>query len=274
MSAKLIRYFFLCCMTILPMGVGAQPAESTLVYERALYPNGPPRLHNEMTDVKERAEFVLVTEAALPGMHRRIAVYAERLDNELPLDKIYRVYVAVFEEQGDALRLVDRHDVTEEMRLFVDFPGNFLDLDALVTPIVTHDPPLVAVELWERISGTGFYTQADHLFFSMNPKGILEPLLTLPMTYASGRSRTQKDARITDLYLSTGPDPELIVSRRSIHWEDYEADSAPECSPASLSRYRLDGAQNEPVEAPGAVPRAGFVLLPRVDAEEKPTCGE
>lgn len=262
------RLLLACCfIAVITASLVADPAP----YEPALYPDGLPSRHNDITEADERPEFVLVAEAAVPETNRRVIVYAERLTPEPDLDRLHWVHVALLGTDGDAVQVLDRREVTEEIELFVERPGHFLDLEALITPLPSS--PIVAVELWVTLSGTGFYTEARHLFFRIDG-GKLQPVLELDMTYASSRSDGVKNAALADIRTNKDAS-EIVVSRRDVVTPDEgdEEIAKPSCGPPSFSRYRFSEGQYRELDAPASMPSAGFTPLPRLPAIDL-TCSE
>lgn len=250
----------------------AQPsADDVAAWQKALYPNGLPMRHNPIADGDERPEFIFAAEATLPSSNRTVAVFAERLSRELPFDRIYRVQIALAARDGQTLSILDRLDVTEEIELFTDFPGNFLDFRALVTPLPSAKVQMVAVELWDTLHGTGALSEARHLFYAVSAKDKLSPVLELD-TYSSGRSGDLRSSTAYTVAFHDGErGPEVLFRSRAITWEGEE--SAPDCGPETVERYRFSGTTFVPDDVSGGLPE-GAVVLPRLDVEDSAGCGD
>jgi hypothetical protein len=279
MNAHATRPFLIgwcaIALALTAMAEPAAPSRDIAAYERALYPAGMPMRQNEITDAGERAEFVFAAEAGLPDTHRHVVVYAERLSRDLPFDKIHSVFVAVVERHDDTLRVMDRRNVTEEIGVFTEFPGNFLELHALVTPVSARNRTIAAVELLATLDGTGSITEATHLFYAISEGGKLAPILDLDTTYASGRSGGLRSARIATLAIVPNANGvgDVLVRSRALTWTSEDDESTPpECGPVSITRYRFDGTKFEQASTEGDIPAGAFVL-PRLEVEETDTCG-
>ncbi|HYH09702.1 MAG TPA: hypothetical protein VEK11_21820 [Thermoanaerobaculia bacterium] len=235
------------------------PAE---VWRSALHPKGMPERVNELTGKKERAEFIYAAGAVLPDSNRHVVVYAERLSEDLPFDKLYTVHVAVAAQDGEKLTLLDRRDVTRDIDLYTDLEGNFMDLRASVTPLPAK-PQMVAIALWTQLHGSGAISAGQHQFYTLSSGGKLMKALDLE-TYAYGRSGPLRSAHVSTLAFS---DPDLVVTSRDITWEDAGEDAPPDCAPVSVTRYRFNGTAFVATDDEEPLP-PGAVVLPRLDVEQ------
>jgi hypothetical protein len=279
MNASWIRYLSIACGAIaVALLANGQPAVLTgnaAAYERALYPHGLPQRRNVIADVAEKPELVVAAEAAIPETSRRVIVYAERLSRDLPFDKIYTVYVAVLERREKEFVVLDQRDVTEEIEVFTEFPGNFLELRGQAIPLPSGRTPIVAVELWAVIDGTGAICEATHLFYAIDHGGKLEQVLELKATYGSGRSGAVRNSRISTVSFASAPDGvgDVVVRTRAVTWSRVEGDAEQQCGPVSLSRYRFDGTKFQEMDAPSGLPDHVFIL-PHLPVEEPDTCDD
>lgn len=148
----------------------ATPAERA-AYLRALYPGGLPMRVNPFTDADTQAEFALESRVAMPDMMRQVIVYSERFIKDAFSDNAYWVFIALVERNGATLRVLDRHEVTGDLTLYTEFPGNFVEFGALVTPIAARDSTIAAIELWTTLAGTGSVTRGGHFFYVVSPAG-------------------------------------------------------------------------------------------------------
>jgi hypothetical protein len=253
------------------MATTAVATEEVAVYEHVLYPQGLPLRHNAIAEVDEKPEFVLAAEAAIPETNRHVVVYAERLSRDLPFDKIYSVYVAVVDDFDGSMRVLDRRNVTDEIGLFTEFPGNFFELRALVSPLPTPRS-VTAVELWARLHGTGGITEAKHLLYAITEEGQMKDLLEIADTYVSGNSGGVKESSIGALFVDTKPDGigDLLVQTRDVTWRVADGEVAPQCGPVSISRYRFEGTKFEKAEAHGLPDKA--IPLPGLELNQIQAC--
>lgn len=260
-------------VTVLAGGQQLEPAGNAAAYERALYPQGLPQRHNAIADIEEKPELVFAADTALPESNRQLVVYAERLSRDLPFDKIYTVFVTVVERREKDFVVLDRRDVTEEIEVFTDFPGNFLELRAQVIPLPSGKKTLAGVELWAVVDGTGSISEATHLFYEITRDGKLQQVLELNATYASGRSGSMTSSRISTVAVVPAADGvgDLLVRSRAVTWTSDEDDAQPQCGPVELSRFRFDGTKFQETDAGSGLPDNAFIL-PRLDVEETDTC--
>jgi hypothetical protein len=254
-------------LTVMLLALPAAAAE-TSAYERVAYPQGiSPRL-NEITGKEELPEFVLLSTAKVPKTNREVAVWAERLSKDLPYEKIYYVFAATFERDGDSLRLLDRREITDDVPQYLEFPGNSKEVRAMANVFDANGTTIAGIELWSSITGSGRFNDTSDLFFAMSGKGALTPALKLPRTYSSASSSGGKGATISTLRVSGN---ELIVATRVVSWAAPNVTPLADCGPATTKRYRFDGTTYAETVSATAVP-SNAIELPRLSIEEKALC--
>ena len=248
---------------LLASALAVAAAERTPV-ERALYPSGVPSRFNGITSAQEVPDFLLLATAPI-SPERQAVVWAERAARNLRYDKVYFVHVAVLESAGDELRVLDRRELTNAIPLFVEFPGHAADVKALATTFTVEGTPLVAVELWSAVSGTGGYSAASNIFLSVSDDGKLQPALQLERTYSSGRDAGNRSTVLSAIRVAGNA---LTVETRNVRWLGA---SPPQCGAAMTKHYRFDGTTY--VEAGAAAAASGTPTeLPRFPFEEMAPC--
>lgn len=254
-------------LTLMLLALPAAAAE-TSPYERVAYPKGiPPRL-NEITGKEELPEFLLLSKAEVPKTNREVAVWAERLSKELPSEKIFFVYAATFERDGDSVRLLDRREITDDVPEYLEFPGNSKEVRAAANVFDANGTTIAAIELWSSITGSGLFNATSDLFFTLSGNGALTPALKLPKTYWSANSSGTKDAAISTIRVSG---KELIVATRIVSWAARGVTPVADCRPVTAKRYRFDGTAYAETVSATAVP-SNAVELPRLPIEDKAIC--
>jgi hypothetical protein len=242
------------------------------VYRRALYPNGLPQRVNPFSNSKAQTEFALAARAPLPNTMREVIVYSERITKDLPLDKMYWVFIALVEKSGDTFRVLDRREVTDDLKLYTDSPGNFLQLAALVTPIAARNATVAAIELQTTLAGTGSISQGSHFFYVISPEATLALALTLEFTSESGRSGPQASAKIAILKagIGAGVSGDVVLSTRSAEWNAFDSSGKAACGAVTTTRYRFTGSRYEQLPRAGTVSARDFVDIPVLPA--RATC--
>jgi hypothetical protein len=246
---------------------GIPPGEAA-PYQRAIYPDGPPRRVNPLSEKTEQTEFALNARATLPGSTREVVVYSDRITKDLPFDKMYWVYVALLDRTGNTLRVLDRVEVTEDLKLFTEVPGNFLALRALVSPFAARSTTVAAVELETALEGTGGVREASHFFYTVFPEAKLARVLMLDATYAGGRSGADAGAKFTTFRVGVAADVsgDLALATRNATWNAFDNPPKPICGIVAATYYRFTGSGYQQA-TPRTITAASFRELPTIPVQ-------
>jgi hypothetical protein len=246
----------LCCSSV-AVAQGGPPVPDVTGYQRALYPNGLPQRENPLSESKVQTEFSLEARAVLPNTARQVIVYSERITKDVYSDNVYWVFLAVVEKSGDSVRVLDQREVTGDLKLFTEFPGNFLRLGALATIFQARNATVASFELSTTLAGTGGLTQAGHFFYVVSPRGKLEPALALESTYESGRSGPEGNSTVLSIRVGVSPQVagDLVLTTRDAEWDAYEPATKAKCGPVTSTRYRFNGSRYE--QASASLPDTG-----------------
>lgn len=262
-----LEVLFITAVTAALCGLaGAAQGRETSVeaYRRALYPDGLPQRVNPFSNSKVQTEFALAARAPLPVTMREVIVYYERITRDPPLDQMYWVFIALVDKSGDAFRVLDRREVTDDLKLYTEFPGNFLQLAALITPIAAPNATVAAIELQTTLAGTGSISQGSHFFYMISPEATLAPAMTLEATSESGRSGPQASAKIAILKAGIGAGVlgDVVLSTRPAKWDAFDSSAQAACGPVTTTRYRFTGSRYEQLPRAGTVSARDFVDIP------------
>ena len=163
--------------------------------------------------------------------------------------------------------------MTDDLKLYTDFPGNFLYLAALVTPIAARNATVAAIELQTTLAGTGSISQGSHFFYLISPEATLVPALTLEFTSESGRSGPQASAKIAILKAGIGAGVlgDVVLSTRPAKWDAFDSGAKATCGSVTAARYRFTGSRYEQLPRAGPVSPRDFVDIPVLPV--RATCG-
>jgi hypothetical protein len=251
------------CRSSVAVAQGGASVPDPAAYQRALYPNGLPQRENPFTELKAQTEFALDARTPLPNTPREVIVYSERIMKPYS-DNVYWVFIALLENNGGMIRVLDRHEVTDDLKLFTEFPGNFLQLGALVTIFRAREATIAAIELSTSLAGTGGLTQGGHFFFVVSGTGKLEQALALEATSESGRSGPEGNSTVLSIHVGISPDVtgDLVLTSRDAEWDAFEPAKKANCGPITTTRYRFNGFKYLPAPTSAAAPGARFRSLP------------
>jgi hypothetical protein len=160
--------------------------------------------------------------------------------------------------------VLDRREVTGDLKLFTEFPGNFLKLGALATIFQARNATIVSFELSTTLAGTGGLTQAGHFFYVVSPTGKLEPALALESTYEGGRSGPEGNSTVLTIGVGDSPQVagDLVLTTRDAEWNAFEPGAQATCGPITTTRYRFNGYKYLMAPAAATTPGARFRPLP------------
>jgi hypothetical protein len=254
-------------------------AGPTASHQAALYPNGLPVRHNERSDRDEQTSFTQHAALAVPGTPQTVVVYSEGIKAEHPhSDNLYWVFAAVLAPSADGMRVIDRQELTNDVPVYTEFPGNVLDVQAAVHSFPARGgTTIVAIELWGLLAGSGGYSEASNLFFLLHPDGRLTRALALAHTSGSGRSGAGQgggtDSRIS-IGTAAGVLGDVVLEKREVQWTWRPSDDKPviACGANSIEAYRFTGDHYERIARPPAALGAGFTSLARLSFLEKTSC--
>lgn len=249
------------CRSSVAVAQGGSPVPDVTAYQRALYPNGLPQRENPLTEVKATSEFALDARTPLPNTAREVIVYSERIMRPYS-DSVYWVFIALLEKDGGMFRVLDQREVTDDLKLFTEFPGNFLQLGALVTIFRAREATIAAIELSTSLAGTGGLTQGGHFFYVASAAGKLEPALALDATSESGRSGPEGASTVLSIRFSLDVTGDLVLTTRDAEWDAFEPTKKAKCGPITTTHYRFNGTTYLPARARSAASGARFRALP------------
>lgn len=244
------------------MAQGGPFVADPAAYQRALYPSGLPQRENPLSESKVQTEFSLEARAELPNTARQVIVYSERITKDAYSDNVYWVFLAVVEKIGDSVRVLDQREVTGDLKLVTEFPGNFLRLGALATIFQARNATIASFELSTTLAGTGGLTQAGHFFYVVSAAGKLEPALALDATSESGRSGPEGASTVLSIRFSLDVTGDLVLTTRDAEWDAFGPTKKAKCGPITTTHYRFNGTKYLPARARSAASGARFRALP------------
>lgn len=169
--------------------------EQAVPLEKVLYPAGVPPRENPYEDGQAAPEIVILGSASA-APERTVVLYAERFPNPVKgEDSFHTLFVALIggAAGSEGARVLDRHDITQTIKTFMDEPGHVYDIRGAVTPFaLPGDEQGVDVSARVRLSGTGGISETDDWLYRITPEGKLAPLLTLAPTATYWRSGTRE----------------------------------------------------------------------------------
>jgi hypothetical protein len=157
-------------------------------YREILYPRGLPLRENYYSGKKERPSYSYYSEVAVTGGLKAV-LYSERLETGQYSDKLYRVFVGLLRAQDSSMRVADRREITEQIQIFTEVPGNFLFMSGcLDTFLLARGVVCVHVFVRATLSGSGAQSDGIDLVFRLSRAVQLDPVLALSSSANFGRS--------------------------------------------------------------------------------------
>jgi hypothetical protein len=103
-------------------------------------------------------------------------------------DGLHWVYLGLADPSSTPPVVFSVREVTDQIPVFTDFPGNFLVFDGRLTAFaISPGVPGIHANLWALLAGTGSISGATDLFFRVEQGGQLTPILTLRDTSGAFR---------------------------------------------------------------------------------------
>ncbi|HXH38785.1 MAG TPA: hypothetical protein VNN08_09180, partial [Thermoanaerobaculia bacterium] len=163
----------------------SSPDAAAGAYRAILYPKGVPRRRSIETGTMETPSFDFVAAAKLRPAGRTVVLYAEEIATRAYSDHEYHVFLASVDDA--AKRVLDRVSLTDMFPLQLEFPGNFINLDGVITMLDVPSHRLLDVTTLTSLSGSGGISAMSDFFFTVDGSGKLTVVLQLPVTGGYGR---------------------------------------------------------------------------------------
>jgi hypothetical protein len=160
-----------------------------------------------------------------------VVVFSEKLETKEDSDKLYWIHLGVLQRVQNSFAVIQDLDISDNSPVVTEGPGNFLNMDAkLSTFELRPGVPIIHLNLWSILSGTGALSAGSDFFYLLDGSGKLQPVLALKETSVYGRggaSGTQ--SKVSDIWakdIDGDGITEIVVQAVETHESDDKSSTA------------------------------------------------